>query len=117
MRYLNARILSCVLLAATLVAVAPTASAHDVRFERYSYYEPPHRGHRYRAPLPHWLRYNYDFVRWYDLNRYSFAIDVSWKRLYRHYERDYHYHRHYKGHKKAYRYKGHGKKRKHKRHH
>ncbi len=104
MRITNSRILPFALLAASLFVVAQPANAHDSRYDRYQRYEhAPLHANQHRAPLPYWLRSNYDFVRWYDLNRYGFGIDISWKRVYYDYERDHRYHRKYQARKKAYR--------------
>lgn len=90
------------LAAILLISPQGDASAHHVFVRDYPYYDSDavYFTQR-RATMPRWLRRNADFVRWYYLNHHyqHYARDyaISWKRLYRRYERDYHYHRIFKG--------------------
>ncbi len=98
MRHLKPAILPVLLIAGMTLMPATDATAHERAYHDYARpYAVLHPDYR-QARLPRWLRHNYDFVRWYRINFYRLRPHASWKRLYRRYQRDYFYHRHYKRH-------------------
>lgn len=123
---------------AGLLLPAAHAYADDDRYRGYSRYDRHYdrhyqrhydgdrhhvRHYKYRS-MPRWLRHDRDFVLWFDLNRHVVGFDLGWRHIYRHYERDYYWHkhhkprRHYRDHHYRYdkKHKKH-KRRKHHRHH
>lgn len=83
---------AAVLLAGLLLM--PAAEAHGLH---HAY--PAHPIHAYRGPvyrhgvMPRWLLHDVGFLRWYHFNHIYFGPRVGWKRLHRHYLRDYRFHR------------------------
>ena len=108
MRPLKLAVMPAVFAAGLILIPASDAAAHGrVYHDVYHPHAVVHMRDRH-VRFPRWLRHNYDFVRWYRINHYRYRPDVSWRRLHRHYERDYFYHRHMK---KRYGEKRYGKKR------
>lgn len=96
----NITLLTAPAMMAAILMVIPQgdASAHRVIVRDYPYYDSDavYFSQR-RTILPRWLRHRADFVRWYHLNHHYYDYAIGWNRLYRHYERDYRYHRYFNG--------------------
>ena len=97
MRNITAVSMPALILSACMLMPTQEVRAHPVIDNGRFYHNPAfvHFGHRYTT-MPGWLRRHRDFVFWYRLNHAYYPVDVSWRRLFRRYERDYYYQRHYK---------------------
>lgn len=110
MRKISAASMPALILSACMLLPAQEAAAHGVIDHGYNRHDRAivYVHHRHRV-MPRWLRRHSDFAYWYRLNYAYHPVDASWRRLLRRYERDYYYHRHFKGRKWAKYHKKRGK--------
>lgn len=90
--FTKSSIAALALAAALTFGPVTEASAHEVRHRPYT----PYYGHirPIRRHVPHWVRENRDFYRWYRRNHFRFANRMGWHRLFELYRYDVRHHRH-----------------------